>query len=135
MPTLTRWFLRSALVWLVISLLMGVALAAPHGPALDALRPVSVHLFIVGWVTQTIFGVAYWMFPRFSADQPRRSEPLALVTYAGVNAGLIARALAEPMAALRPGAVWTGLMVAAALLQWIAALAFAVNTWARVKAR
>ena len=135
MPTLTRWFLRSALVWLVISLLMGVALAAPHGPALDALLPVSVHLFMVGWVTQTIFGVAYWMFPRFSADQPRRSEPLALVTYAGVNVGLIARALAEPMAALRPGAGWTGLMVAAALLQWIAALAFAVNTWARVKAR
>ena len=135
MPALTRWFLRSALAWLVISLLVGVALAAPHAPALDALLPVSVHLFMVGWVTQTIFGVAYWMFPRFSAQQPRRSEPLALVTYAGVNAGLIVRAVAEPMAALRPGALWSALLVVSAVLQWIAALAFTVNTWARVKAR
>jgi hypothetical protein len=50
MPTLTRWFLRSALVYLLLSLLIGVALAAPHHPALDALAPVYVHFFMVGWV-------------------------------------------------------------------------------------
>jgi hypothetical protein len=76
MPALTRWFLRSALVYLVAALLVGVALALPHGPALDALAPVWTHLFMVGWVTQTIFGVAYWMFPRCSwARPPCSSSP------------------------------------------------------------
>jgi hypothetical protein len=135
MPTLTRWFLRSALVYLVVSLVVGVALAIPHDPALDVLTPVYFHLFMVGWVTQTIFGVAYWMFPRFSPDRPRRSEHLALVTYASLNAGLIARAVAEPMLILRPGGLWAGILILSAVLQWLGALAFAVNTWARVKAR
>ena len=135
MPPLTRWFLRSALVYLVVSLLVAVALAAPHGAALDALLPVYVHLFMVGWVTQTIFGVAYWMFPRLSSEAPRGSERLALVTYVTLNAGLIARAIAEPMATLRPHPLWTEALVGSALLQWIGVLAFAVNTWAQVKAR
>jgi hypothetical protein len=33
--------------------------------------PVYLHLFMIGWVTQMIFGVAYWMFPRVSKENPR----------------------------------------------------------------
>ncbi len=135
MPTLTRWFLRSALVYLVVSLLIGVMLAAPHGPTLDVLSPVHIHLFMVGWITQMIFGVAYWMFPRFSSEAPRRSERLGSVTYVALNAGLVMRAIAEPMVTLRYATPWPAILVLSAVLQWLAALAFVVNTWARVKAR
>lgn len=135
MPTLTRWWLKTALVYLVVSLLAGVALAAPDLPALAALAPVYVHLFMVGWVTQTIFGVAYWMFPRHSKDRPRGSDRFAIATYVALNAGLIARAVAEPMLALRPGVVWAGMLIVSAALQWLAALAFAVSIWPRVKER
>jgi hypothetical protein len=42
------------------------------------LNHVYVHLFVVGFVAQMIFGVAFWMFPRYSRDEPRGSERLAL---------------------------------------------------------
>lgn len=135
MPTLTRWFLRSALVYLVVSLLLAIALARPYGAILAALGPVYVHLFMVGWVTQMIFGVAYWMFPRLAPDQPRGSERLAWLSYVSLNAGLLARAVAEPMHTLRPGLVWGGLLIASGVFQWLGAVVFAVNTWPRVKAR
>lgn len=139
MPLLTRWFLKSALVYLVTSLLVGVALAAQEAlglpSAIAALMPVYFHLFMVGFVAQMIFGVAFWMFPRSSKDAPRASERLALVTYVSLNAGLIGRTVAEPTLALWPGAVWAAILILAAALQWIGALAFAVNTWARVKER
>lgn len=67
MPVLTRWFLKAALLYLVAALITGVVLALPASsasPAIAALTPVYFHLLMVGWVTQMIFGVAYWMFPR-----------------------------------------------------------------------
>jgi hypothetical protein len=138
-PTLTRWFIKSALVDLVASLLLAVVVAVPGtadlSPAVAALTPVYIHLFMVGWVAQMIFGVAHWMFPRYSAEAPRGSDALALATYVTLNAGLIERAVAEPMLALRPGPAWGAVLVAAAVLQWLAAVAFTVNTWTRVKAR
>jgi hypothetical protein len=134
-PPLTRWFVKSALVYLVVSLLLGVALTLYHGDAHGALMAVYVHLFMVGWVTQMIFGVAYWMFPRLSRDEPRRSGHLALAIYVTLNAGLIMRAVAEPVLVFRPGGPWAGMLILSGVLQWLAALAFAVNTWARVKVR
>lgn len=139
MPPLTRWFIKSALVYLVVSLLIGVALAAQDAIALPAavgaLMPVYFHLFMVGWVTQIIFGVAYWMFPRVSTDGARGAERLALVTYVTLNVGLIVRAIGEPMLALHPAPAWTVLLIVSAVLQWLGALAFAASTWRRVKGR
>jgi len=139
MPPLTRWFLKSALAYLLVSLLIGVTLAGQKAlglpSAIAALTPVYVHLFMVGFVAQMIFGVALWMFPRSSKDEPRGSERLALVTYVALNAGLIARTVAEPMLTLRPGAVWAAILILSAAFQWLAALTFSVNTWPRVKER
>lgn len=139
MPTLTRWFIKSALLYFVVSLLVGAALAGRALLALPAfvagLMPVYFHLFMVGWVTQMIFGVAYWMFPRYSKERPRRSESLARATYVALNAGLVSRAAAEPLAALRAGSGWEWVLVASAGLQWLAGLGFVINTWGRVKER
>jgi cbb3-type cytochrome oxidase subunit 1 len=139
MPTLTRWFIKSALVYLVLSLLVGIPVAAQPivdlGPLVGALTPVYFHLFMVGWVAQIIFGVAYWMFPRHSKERPRGSEVLALLTYLTLNVGLISRAVAEPMLAVSSGAGWRWLLILGAVLQWLAGVAFAANTWSRVKER
>jgi hypothetical protein len=138
-PTLTRWFIKSALIYFVASLLVGIVVAAQGmvdvGPIVAGLTPVYFHLFMVGWVAQIIFGVAYWMFPRYSKESPRGSEGLALVTYLALNLGLVARAVAEPMLAVSHGMGWAWLLVLAAMLQWLAGVAFAANTWSRVKDR
>jgi hypothetical protein len=89
----------------------------------------------VGWVAQLIFGVVYWMFPRYSKEQPRGSETIARATYGLLNLGLILRAIAEPLHALEPAVHWGWLVALSAALQWLAGVAFVLNTWPRVKER
>jgi hypothetical protein len=139
MPTLTRWFIKSGLVYFVVALLLGVLLTAsavlPLPAGVSAWGPVYFHLFMVGWVAQLIFGVVYWMFPRYRKEKPRGREGLALATYISLNAGLILRAIAEPLQALQPGMFWGWLVATAAVLQWSAGMTFVLNTWGRVKER
>ncbi len=137
MPPLTRWYIKSALACLAAGLLLGAIQAAPPSVGiprlLDAAGPAYVHLLVVGWVTQMIFGVAYWMFPKHSVERPRGSDVLAVATFALLNGGLVLRVLAEPAHALRPGAGSAVLLAASALAQWLAGAGFVANTWPRVK--
>lgn len=139
MPPLTRLFLRISLIWFGLSLLVGLVLAANAvwdlPPIVGVLNPVFFHLFLVGWVTQLIFGVAYWMFPKFTVEKPRGHEDLAWATFWLLNIGLSLRAIGEPMQALQPSALWGWALATAALLQWAAGLLFVFNTWGRVKER
>ena len=139
MPPLNRWYVRLAFLYLVLALAAGTATAArqPLGlaPWVAALGPVAVHLFVVGWITQMIFGVAYWMFPRRSAAMPRGDPAPAVATLALLNTGLLLRVLAEPWQAVRPSPVAAGLLVASAVTQWLAGTAWAVQMWPRVKER
>jgi len=137
MPPVTRWSVKLSLVYFLIALLVGLAQAAqqPLGlpPAVAALGPVYVHLLVVGWITQMIFGVAYWMFPRFSKDTPRGSDALALAAFVLLNGGLLLRVVAEPMHTLHPQPGWGWALVVSAAAQWAAGIAFTLNTWPRVK--
>lgn len=136
MPTLTRWYLKTALVYLVVSLLVGFILAARFIWQLpDLFRgfgPVYFHLFMVGWVAQLIFGVIFWLFPRYSKEMHRGRVWLGWTTYFLLNTGLLLRVIAEPANALQPGRFWGWMLALSALLQWSAGLAFVVNTWPRV---
>lgn len=136
MPRLTRWFLKSSLLYLAAALLLGVVVTAGVPPAAAAaLRPVQLHLLSVGWVTQMIFGVAYWMFPRHSRERPYRSEGLGWAVYVLLNAGLLARAVAEPLHGARGDDALGVLLIASALLQSLAVAGFIWNTWGRVRER
>lgn len=139
MPKLTRWFVQASLLYLGLSLLVGVLLAAQPffnlPPFVNGLRPVFFHLFMVGWLTQLIFGVMHWMFPKFSSERPRGSESIILFVFLALNLGLLLRSIAEPMASMQSTFLWNRLLAISASLQWAAGLAFVVNTWPRVKAR
>lgn len=139
MPLLTRWLIRTALVYFVAALVTALALALR--PVLNlpeftrALTPVYFHLLMVGWVTQLIMGVVFWMFPKFTKENPRRSEPLGWATYTLLNGGLVLRVIGEPLLASTEGMLVAWLVVASAVMQWLAGMAFVLNTWARVKGR
>ena len=66
MPTVTRVAIRLALLQLVLAMALwtGLPLVAPHTnvPVMIAARA-AWHLLAVGWLTQLIFGVAFWLFP------------------------------------------------------------------------
>lgn len=135
MPPITRWFIKSSLLFLVFALVVAVWLAAaPLGlDAVPGLSPVFFHFFLVGWVTQMIMGIGYWFFPKFSAEQPRGSEALGWATFGLLNVGLALRGLAEPLFSMNAGGAWALALVLSAVLQWLAGLLFVLNTWRRIK--
>ncbi|MBZ0304883.1 MAG: hypothetical protein K8I82_02325, partial [Anaerolineae bacterium] len=83
--------------------------------------------------TQLIFGVALWMFPKYSKEKPRGSENLAWTTYLFLNVGLLLRLIGEPLTALNYQTGW--MLAVSAVLQLIAGWVFVINTWGRVKER
>ena len=132
MPPITRWFVKFSLVYFVAAL-GGSVWQAAGGPFW--LTPIIIHLLVVGWVTGMIFGVAYWMFPKYSVEQPRGVDGLAVASFVLLNLGLLLRIAAEPVQTTHPSAVAGWTLVVSAALQWLGALAFVVNTWPRVKGR
>ncbi len=138
MPTPTRWFIKTSFVYLALALITGLLLAMQTTlglSALGALFPVYIHLLVLGWLTQLVFGVVYWMFPKYSAASPRGSEALGWWTYGLLNVGLILRAIAEPIHALQPTPLTGWTLVVSALLQFLSGLAFVLNSWKRVRVK
>lgn len=139
MPPFTRWSIKSALLYLAAVLLLAVVLALPDSmPVPDFVRymtPVYFHLFLVGWVTQMIFGVIYWMFPIITRERPRGDERLAWALYLLLNAGLLLRLLGEPLNSTAPGGPAGWILALSALLQWLAGVLFVFLAWPRVKER
>ncbi len=136
MPTLTRWFIKTSFVYLALALVAGLLLAAQslfNLTILGELFSVYIHLLVFGWLTQLVFGVVYWMFPKYSTEKPRGNELLGWWTYGLLNVGLIMRAIAEPIQSVNPNpfAGWT--LVGAAVIQFCAGLTFVLNSWNRVR--
>lgn len=134
-----RFFIRTALLWLVLAIFVFALLLVNQGfnidPRISALQPVAYHLLMVGWATQLIGGVALWMFPPFTKSQPRGNESLGWVTYVALNMGLALRVIAEPLNALSPSAVFAAMLALSALLQVIAIWCLVFQLWPRVKGR
>jgi len=133
MPTLTRWFIKAAILYLVAALGLAVAMQPPLRsllPVLQVIWPTYLHLLVLGWLTQLIFGVALWLFPKHSSARPRGSDRLGWATFFLLNGGLILRAVAEPWHAL--GRPTEGLLVMAAAAQLAAGWAFVADIWPRV---
>jgi hypothetical protein len=135
-PTLTRWFLRAAIVNLVAGFALGITLVVPPlAGAAAAWQPAYVHLIVMGWATQMIFGVAYWMFPRRQPLDLAATPWLGWICFATMNLGLVLRVLAEPAIAQRSTTAGAAAAVAAAGLQLLSVVAFAILAWPRVFAR
>lgn len=137
MPPLTRWFIKTGLVYLVLSLLTGVLAAADPilqlPSPLAGLMPLYFQLLMVGWVTQLIFGIAYWMFPIASRDAPRGNARLGWVAHICLNAGLLLRVITELSNVLDAFPVLQWAVGVSLALQLVAAGAFVINTWNRVQ--
>ncbi len=135
MPPLTRWMVKTSLMYLVLALLTGLLMGLQpliNLPEFSSgLMPAYLHLYMIGWVSLLIFGVVFWMFPKYSQAEPRGSERLGWAVYGLINAGLLLRVPAELL--VRPGNAWGWVLVISALLLWLGGLCFVLNTWQRVK--
>ncbi|MDI6696645.1 MAG: hypothetical protein QME21_16480 [Anaerolineales bacterium] len=133
MPLLVRWYIKAALVYLVLGLCLGVYLALPGAPQTAGYFPTYLHILTFGWLTQLIFGVVFWMFPKYSRERPRGYEQLGWATFVFLNLGLILRMIFESLYSGATSPLAGGGLVISALLQWLAGVTFVINTWKRVK--
>ena len=128
MPLLSRLFIRTSLIYLLAGALLGGTLLWSKGtpPAFNVWVLLAAHipLMLSGWLVCLTLGVAYWILPRSGSRRPRAW--LAVLAYAGINAGLLL-IVAQPWSG--EGSLGT---IGSALLS-LGALAFAGHAWPRVK--
>lgn len=134
MPRISRWTIRMAMLYLLLGMAGWTAYTLDWTlPGnFSQVRPVSIHFLTMGWLTQLIFAVMYWMFPIITRANPYGKTWIAWLGWAELNLGLIARAIFE--IAVPPGTQNWGL-VGSALLQWSGVTMWIVVCWARVKER
>ena len=87
MDRLSVAHVKTSLVYLVLGTGTGGAVSLwPNTPELIRLRPVHVHMMLLGFVLPVIFGLAYHVLPRF-VGRPLHSIALGWWTYGLVQAG------------------------------------------------
>jgi hypothetical protein len=128
MPLVSRFMIKSAFAWLLLALIGGAAIAAWPVPG-DfwpgaAARAAVVHLLTVGWLTQLIFGVAHWLFPRYSRERPHGAVWLVWTAFAGLNLGVAGRLLGS-------NAAWGEIIGGG--LQFVGILAITAALWPRIR--
>lgn len=129
MPRLTVWFLRTALIDLLLGFTFGALLLIHKGmlwfPWAWRFLPLHVDLLLLGWMGQLAMGVAFWILPRFGTR--RGVVWLAWVAWGSLNAGILLLFVAAGTAA----GAW--LWFAARTLEAVGVVAFAAHAWPRVK--
>lgn len=63
MDWFVRYFLKGSLIWFSASIALAVAMAL--SPSLTVYRTAHMHMALLGFVTQMIYGVALHVIPRF----------------------------------------------------------------------
>ncbi len=86
MDWFVKAFLKASLLWLVLGVSLGVAMAA-H-PVWTVHRTAHMHIVLLGFVTMMIFGVAYHVIPRFTGH-PLHSRRAAVWHWWASNVGLV----------------------------------------------
>ena len=135
MPRVSRWLVQASLVYLALGFTLGAVLlfnkGIPLTPVLVRLLPAHIEFLLVGWVIQLVMGVATWIFPRFGVRRSSYgSEAAAWLTFALLNLGVWAVAVGP----LLPERLGAGLLPAGRVMEAAAAVVFAANVWARVRA-
>ena len=140
MPPIARSFVKASFVYFIVAFLLGALMMLDQWLGFSRwLRVVYVsqlHLLVVGWITQLAIGVAYWMFPRLRREQsaqPRGSDALAWAVLICLNVGLLLRFLFEPFYRMGGGSSLAILLALSGILQAVAAIAFGLLMWARIR--
>lgn len=139
MSIITRTYIKTALGYMLVGTLLStlwlIGVVWPLHPLLSYLQPTALHLIVVGWLTQLIFGVALWMFPPWSKAQPRGPDLPNWICYGLLNAGLLLRLIVEPINSYRPTAGLGWLLLVAAASQVGAVWLFVLLAWPRVRSK
>jgi hypothetical protein len=150
MPATSRAFVKASLIYLCLGALLGALLLINRwvflGAGVASLRASHIQFLIVGWLTQLIMGVAWWLFPplaiglRPGSPKPARrgqaqrgSEPLFWTTFLSLNAGILLRAIPAPLYSWTQIDLFNLLTGVSGLFLLVAAITFVANLWGRIR--
>jgi hypothetical protein len=150
MPVTSRVSVKASIIYLALGAVLGAILLInrwiPLGSGVYALRASHVEFLLVGWLTQLIIGVAWWLFPPLAVglqdgtplpvrrgQAQRGSEPLFWAALACLNTGILLRALFEPLHVWTKTNLFSLLSGVSGLFLLVAAVLFVATLWGRVR--
>ncbi len=130
MDWFVRAYLKASLVWFSLAILLAVAMAVV--PTLTMYRTAHLHIALLGFVTQMIYGVALHVIPRFFG-QPLVYRRMAEVQFwtSQLGLGLLALGFAARIQGFR-GA--SAMVAVGGTLSAVAAACFVINIWRTIDA-
>lgn len=119
MKSISQWFLRLAVLYLIAGVSLGIFMAASHD---HSMHPVHAHLNLLGWVTMGLFGLFYRAWPEAAASRLAQVHFWIYVPAHFVQMAAL-WALFRGVTAIEP------LLGAASSLVGVAILVFAWTAW------
>lgn len=137
MNPLVRRYLKTAIAFLVLGLLLGLWMLV--GREFGAwqpprLRSAHTHALLVGFVMMMITGVALWMFPRPPAGDGRYRPAIAEAAWWCLALGTGGRVALEVTLGPAASVASRATLVAAGILQLAGLLLFFWTMWPRIRA-
>lgn len=140
MFTLARYYVKSAILFLTLGLLLGGYMSYEinfKNIAMPAsLITAHTHLILVGFVMMLIMGVALWLFPR-PREKVFYSPLLAEIIFYMMFTAILLRALGEVMSGFmasdRVTSLFAWFAVVGSYGEIFAIILFFVNIWQRIK--
>ena len=131
MPRLSVWIARSALLYLCLGFTLGGLMlfnkGIPLHPLIWSLMPLHIESLLFGWTILFVFGVAFWILPRFSSKPQRGNVALVWAAFGLINIGVWLVGLSPFFPAIN------GLSLLGRLSETLAVLVFAIHAWPRIK--
>lgn len=129
MPRLSALLIRVALIYFGIGFTLGMLMlfnkGIPFESSMWRLLPMHIEFLLFGWTVQFIFGVGFWILPRFDNERPH--EWLVWVAGALLNMGVLSVGIGSWLTA-SPIVIVTG-----RALELIAVITFVIHAVPRVK--
>jgi hypothetical protein len=130
MPSLSIWSIRASLLYLLAGFTLGALMLANKGVPFQSMvwlfLPAHIEFLLIGSLVQFVFGVAYWILPRFTGGS-RGGQFLPWFSIFLLNLGIW----------LVVGQAWGGwsetYLLAGRLAQAVAVAAFSASVWPRVR--
>lgn len=137
MHLLVRLYLRTAFLFLALGLLGGLWIEfqlVSGGTISHGMIVSHVHLLLVGFLLMTIFGVAFWLFPRSGRGQPIGPYPnLVGFAYVLLTLGTAVRAVTEFFDLQLTAQTWGYVRLAASTAQVAGIAIGVVALWGRIR--
>lgn len=127
MSKITVWFIRFAMIYFTLAILLGIHMSVA-GPVYPQM-PIHVHFNLLGWMSMMIYGVAYHILPRFSG-KALWSDGLATAHIWLANIGLVGMAAGW---VVRSGDGGTAVLMIFSIIEAISIFAFVINMFLTIK--